>query len=243
MTLKYQEIDGDVFAYHTEESLREQRKLRYDFYLKNSGIPQFYWNINFEDYHGDKKCKAYLDLYHYACNCYKKEFDHVHLFIYGLHSTQKSALMYNIGKEAIKNGLKVKSILAGTLIDKLMKLQGFNYIEEIYREIQELKDCDLILLDDSFDVEKSLMWKSENKSMIISEWDQFLREVLASKTKIVTTSNYDITNIGQHFGKSIAELIDRNFYSVHLTHSIKSHRQLNVKKAFESIEQEVKRRG
>ena len=243
MSLQYCEEDGDVFVYEDEETVREKRKLRYEYFLKNSGIPPFYHTINFEDYKGDKNNKEFLYIKHYADNCHTKEFAHVHLFIYGIHSTQKSALMYNVCKEAIKNGMKVKCILAGTLIDKLMKLQGFNYIEEIYNEIQELKKCDLIAVDDFGDIEKSLHWSGANKGMILSEWDRFLREVLASNTKIVTTSNYDKHNINQHFGKSIAELIDRNFFAVHLTESIKEIRQYNVSKVFENVGKEsVKRR-
>jgi DNA replication protein DnaC len=147
--------------------------------------------------------------------------------------------MYNIGKTALKNGLKVKSILAGTLIDKLMKLQGFNYVEEIYKKVTELKGVDLLLIDDFGDVEKSLMWSSSNKSIILTEWDKFLRELLASRTKIVMTSNYDKENIGQVFGKSLCELIDRNFYAIQLTESIKEIRQYNVAKVFQK---NIKRR-
>jgi len=243
--LTYVTQDGDTFAYHSEDSLREQRKLKYDLHLAQSGIPSFYWNINFDDYQGSKTNKEYLYIKRYADNCHKKEFNHIHLFIYGLHSTQKSALAYNIGKEAIRNGLKVKSILAGTLIDKLMKLQGFNFIQEIYNEVKELKECDLLIVDDCWDVEKAMHWNGLNKNLIIGEWDQFFREVLASNTKIVTTSNYDKNNIGQHFGKSIFELIDRNFFQVHLTESIKEKRKLNVAQVFADIEkqEEVKRRS
>jgi DNA replication protein DnaC len=242
--LEYTEQDGEIYVSESEESIREKRKLRYEYFLKASGIPQFYHNINFEDYEGDRENKEYLHLLHYAKNCHKKEFDHIHLFIYGLHSTQKSALAYNIGKEAIKNGLKVKSILAGTLIDKLMKLQGFNYIEEIYQEVKDLKSCDLLIIDDFGDIDKAMHWNGANKNLIISEWDRFLREVLASNTKIVTTSNYDKNNIGQHFGKSILELIDRNFFPVHLIESIKATRQYNVAKVFENIyNEDIKRRG
>ena len=235
MTLQYKNEDGEIYAYESEETLKLKKELRYNINLEKSGIPKFYWNINFENYKGDKANKEYLYIEYYANNCHKKEFNHIHLFLYGNHSTQKSALMYNICKQAIKNEMKVKTILAGTLIDKLMKLQGFNFIQEIYDDIQELKNCDLLAIDDIFDIEKSLMWGSNNKTMIISEWDQFLREVLASKTKIITTSNYDKNNIRQHFGKSISELIDRNFFSVQLTESIKELRQYNVSKIFDNI--------
>lgn len=226
-------IDGEEYAYESIEDIRKKQIAKYELYLRKSNIPEFYWKIDFEHYKGNQESKEFKDIFYYAENCHTEEFNHVHLFLYGNHSTQKSALMYNIGKTALKNGLKVKSILAGTLIDKLMKLQGFNYIEELYKQIMELKEVDLLLIDDFGDVEKSLMWSSSNKSIILTEWDKFLREVLASRTKIVMTSNYDKENIGQVFGKSLCELIDRNFYAIHLTESIKEIRQYNVSKVFQ----------
>jgi chromosomal replication initiation ATPase DnaA len=236
MSFQYCEEDGDVFVYEDEETVREKRKLRYEYFLKNSGIPSFYHTINFEDYKGDKNNKEFLYIKHYADNCHTKEFAHVHLFIYGVHSTQKSALMYNVCKEAIKNGMKVKCILAGTLIDKLMKLQGFNYIEEIYNEIQELKKCDLIAVDDFGDGNKTLAWKGESKNLIIGAWDTFLREILASNTKIVMTSNYDLNFIKEYYGTSVFELLDRNFFPVHLTESVKEVRKYNVKDIFNTFD-------
>ncbi len=232
-------IDGEEYLYESLDSIREKQKLKYDIYLKKSNIPEFYWNINFNDYKGNQESKEFKDIVYYAENCHTDEFKHVHLFLYGNHSTQKSALMYNIGKTAIKNGLKVKSILAGTLIDKLMKLQGYSYIEEIYNELRELKECDILLIDDFGDANKTIAWKGESKNLIIGAWDTFLREVFSSKTKIVMTSNYDTDFIQEYYGKSLFELLDRNFYSIQLTECIKEIRQYNVAKVFEK---NIKRR-
>ena len=236
MSIQYTEIDGETYVYEDEKFVEENNKLKYLLKLKQSGIPEFYWNINFEDYMGSKTNKEYLYITHYANSCHTKEFNHVHLFLYGSHSTQKSALMYNIGKQAIRNGMKVKAILAGTLIDKLMKLQGFNFIQEIYTEIQELKNCDLLLIDDFGDGNKTLAWKGESRNLIIGAWDTFLREILASNTKLVMTSNYDLQHIQEYYGKSLFELLDRNYYCLQLLSSIKDLRKYNVKKIFEQFD-------
>jgi hypothetical protein len=50
MSVEYVEIDGETYAYESEESKREKRKLRYDYFLRHSGIPEFYHSINFEDW-------------------------------------------------------------------------------------------------------------------------------------------------------------------------------------------------
>jgi intein/homing endonuclease len=148
-----------------------------------------------------------------------------------------TAIACNILKQGIRNGLKVQFILAGTLISDLMKLQGFKTDEEIYYKIKNLKKQDLILIDDIGDINKSIYWvKSENKNMIISEWDLFLREVVASDTKVILTSNFDVTIFKQYFGESLYELIDRNFKQIQLIESVKGLRKLNVDEAFGEIE-------
>lgn len=232
-------IDGEEYAYESIEDIRKKQIAKYELYLRKSNIPEFYWKIDFEHYKGNQESKEFKDIVYYAENCHIEEFNHVHLFLYGNHSTQKSALMYNIGKQAIKNGLKVKSILAGNLIDKLMKLQGYSYIEEIYNELRELKECDLLLIDDFGDANKTIAWKGESKNLIIGAWDTFLREVFSSRTKIVMTSNYDTDFIQEYYGKSLFELLDRNFYSIQLTECIKEIRQYNVAKVFQK---NIKRR-
>lgn len=228
--------DGNSFATDNPEYIKYIQTEKFKLFFKKSGIPEFYFNIEFSDYIGDRKSKEYIYIKKYAENCHKKEFNHTHLFLYGIHSTQKSALAYNVGKLAIKNGLNVKAILAGTLIDKLMKLQGFNYIESIYEEIKQLKQSDLLIIDDFGDPNKVLSWKGESKNLIIGAWDTFLREILASNTKLVMTSNYSIKFIEGYYGSSLYELIDRNFIALLLNSSVKEVRKLKVQSAFEGME-------
>ena len=231
-------IDNELRAIDNPEYVKEISNARYQLYLKQSGIPDFYHNIDFKDYHGSKESSEFKKIFHYANHCHEEKFDHISLYLFGSQSTQKTALVSNIGKQAIKNGLKVKFVLAGDLINKLIKLQGFvdynnEIIQSVYKQVQELKQCDLLILDDVGDPEKTLQWK--NSPLLTVEWDNFFRELLASKTKIVMTSNFDIETFKQYFSQSIFELLDRNTVKIHLTESIKSVRKLNVEKVFEGI--------
>lgn len=225
-TFIYKETEeGELVAIDNPEAVKEMTEKRYRYFLEKSGIPVSYYDIEFEDYQGDKNSESFRKIKYYADNCDKKEFDQVSLFIHGINTTQKTTLACNVLKEAIRKGLKVKFVLAGVLINKLMKLQGFNTDFELNNYINDLKDCDMILIDDCWDPKKSLLYKNdESNSFIISEWDIFFRDVLANKTKIISTSNFKKDVIQQYYGKSLYELVDRNFVDIECTDSIMNER-------------------
>jgi len=227
--------DGNEYAVENPEYARKRRKELYSLLLKKSNIPDFYHDIEFKDYRGNKDSEEFKKIVYYAENCYKDEFKHSHLYLYGNHSTQKTALACNILKEAMRNGMRGKFILAGTLIDKLMKLQGFNHDEELYEEIKELSTVDILVCDDAFDVQKSIMWKTESRNMIICEWDRFLRDLVSRGTRVILTSNFAKEPIKEHYGDSLHELIDRNFIFLHLVDSVKSHRKMDLEKIFKDM--------
>lgn len=228
--------DGVEVLVVNHEYEKKIKQAKFNLFLKNSGIPNFYWNIEFDDYKGNSSSIALKKIRYYAAHCHEPDFDYVHLFLYGARSTQKTALACNILKTAMHNGLKAKFVLSGQLIDKLMKIQGFKIDEDLYYEIKKLKEADIIVIDDIFDPQKSLLWKnSENKNMIISEWDTFLRDVLSSKTRVIMTSNYSVEIIKQHYGEDLFELVDRNTEKIMLTDNIKSTRKLKVNSVFKDI--------
>lgn len=230
------EIDGETYAMPNKKYQEILSQKKYDLFLKNSNIPSFYWDINFKDYKGNKESKEYKSIIYYANHLAKFTTKHVHLYLYGINSSQKTALAINILKEGIKKGLKVQFILAGQLIDMLMKLQGFKNDEELESKVKKLKESDVICIDDVFDPNKTLMWKkSESKNMIISEWDIFLRNIISSDTKIIMTSNFNLEIIEQYYSKSLYELIERNFALLELTESVKEVRKSMVQDIFKHI--------
>lgn len=235
--------DGEEYAIEDPEYKKQRIQDKYELYLKRSGIPSFYWNIDFKDYKGNKDSDEFKKLKYYADNCDNEKFNHVHLYVYGKHSTQKTALCCNVLKSALRKGLDARFILAGTLIDSLMKLQGFNKDDELYEYIKGLKKCDILLIDDIADSAKSLTWKNpESNQILIAEWDQFLRTLLSNKTKVILTSNFDKHIVEQQYGKSLYELIDRNFVCLEFKESIKEIRKLNVESAFNGLSENNLRR-
>lgn len=209
---------------------KEMNQKKYELLLQKSEIPPFYWKIDFKDYKGVLSADNVEKVKKYAEKCFDPKFDYVNLYLWSEgNSSQKTAQMCNIGKEIIRQNKKVKFILAGDLADKLLKNQGFNYRDEIVNYFENLKQQDMLLIDDAFDSKKSIVW--ERSDLIISEWDRFLRNLFSSKIKVVMTSNISPENISKKFGKSIYELIDRNCMALEFKDSIKYHR----KKMFENI--------
>lgn len=209
----------------------------YDILLNQSNIPKYYWNIEFKDYKGEKSKEVVERIIYYSEHFFEEKFNYAHLYLYGENSGQKTALAANVGKAALKKGYKVKFILAGTLIDRLLKVQGFHYNEDLEEELSKLKSHDMIIIDDIFDEKKSLMWnKEESSNYIVAAWDTFLRELVSSKSKLILTSNISIEAIESKFGKSMYELIYRNFIALGCYDSIKHHKKQRFENLFDGVE-------
>lgn len=229
--LEYKEIDGELVAVINPKHKKELRKNYYDYYLKKSKIPKDYWDIEFKHYKGIDSTDDLRKAMEYAKKCNDEKFHNINLYIYGVHSAQKSMVACNIGKEFIKEGLSVRFILAGDLIDLLLKTQGFSVNRELEEEKKELNSVDLLIIDDAFDDKKAILWRTENKSMIVAEWDRFLRNIISNDVRVIITSNFLMSSVGSSYGKSLYELLERNFIQLHFKDCIKDVR----KKRFNGI--------
>lgn len=221
----FKEIDGELHGYTNPKWKEYQQKKQYLYFLRDSKIPKDYWDIEFSHYKGTKSLDSLKKSIQYSERCLESKFHNINLYLYGEWSSQKTMAMCNIGKEFIKQGLSVKFVLAGDLIDLLMKNQGYSNNAEIYSDIQSYQKVDLLLIDDIFDKQKSIMWKSENKDLIITEWDRFLRHRISNDRRTVTTSNIRLSVVASTFGRSIYELFHRNFEELEFLDSIKVERK------------------
>ena len=218
--------------YRNESYWKEIDKKRYDILLRRSGIPHFYWSIDFKDYKGDLSKANLKKVIQYSEECFTDKFEYVNLYLYSKeNSSQKTAISCNVGKEAIRQNKKVQFILAGSLIDMLLKQSGFTHYPEIANELKKLKESDLLIIDDVFDTKKSVHW--QNSNITTSEWDRFLRELLVSRTKVVMTSNMTIDEIQKNYGKSMKELINRNFIDLEFKDSITKERKRKFDNLFD----------
>lgn len=226
---RYFKEDGDEYAVVNKRYMSKIIDKKYNYLLKKSGIPIFYRDIDFKNYKGDTSKKNVRKVEHYAKNFNDEKFRHIHLYLFGSQSCQKTSMAIAVGKELMHKGKEVYFVLAGDLVDKLMKAGGYAVNEEIEAYIQKLKNADMIILDDVFDTTKSTWWY-KSPDLVVSLWDTFIRGVVASDTKIVMTSNIPVEGIKEKFGESLYHLIDRNFIALSFLDSYKNER----KKAFQS---------
>lgn len=214
------------------EKIRKQK--RYEILYKFSGIPILYEDLDFSNFETqiEKSKDSFEKCKKYATNCLDEKFKNISLYLYGPNSTAKTTIACAIGKEFMRNGLYVKFVLAGNLIDYLMSNQGFNTEEISSNYLKEFNSCDLIIIDDAFDTAKALTWKSANSNMIIQEWDRFYRHNISQGTRFIVTSNKSPNSIFTEFGQSLYELVDRNFVDFEFTDNIKYIRKRKLLEAF-----------
>jgi hypothetical protein len=78
------------------------------------------------------------------------------------------------------------------------------------------------------------MWRrEESKNLIISAWDAFFRDILSRQVRVIVTSNILPLEVHNIYGKSMFELIDRNFVLLKFEDSVKYVKKDKFKNLFE----------
>jgi hypothetical protein len=93
-------------------------------------------------------------------------------------------------------------------MNNLIKLLvDYERSEEAQLEIEKIKKCDAIILDEALDQHKITIYKSNYQIPFL---DSFLREVIGNKI-ILFVSNVNIKDIDEnYFSSSIKDLVTRN---------------------------------
>ena len=234
MTKKYIIVkeDGEEVAIPNSEYWDNISEEKFNLLLKKSHIPQNYHDLDFEDYQGKISLESFNKCYSYAAKCKEEKFHNVSLYLVGNHGAQKTMIASAIGKEFIRQGLSVKFVYAGELIDLLLKAQGFDWNEEIQNKLKNYACLDLLIIDDIFDSNKSIYWQ-KNPQLIISAWDTFLRRQISEDKRIILTSNFAIDVIHEKFGESMFHLLDRNFIQLTFYDNIQTVRKERFNNLFE----------
>ena len=199
--------NGEELA-HVNPEWKKLQILRYfNFYLTQSGIPKDYWQYNLDNIHVDpsiiEQAKDFIN------NIDKK----ASLFLWGENTTGKTTVACSIAQELIKSNMNCFYMLSSDVIDVLMSSSGFNSSNEDENSMvrNRLKEVDILIIDDIFDKNKSLYWNSQSNNLILGQWDYLIRYRCSHNKKNIFTSNVDTTKIYIDFGKSISELLERNF--------------------------------
>ena len=200
--------------------------------LIKSEIPLQYHSYTFESYQGKDEFNNIKILKDFAENIDNIKYRFINLFLTGNKSCQKTTMLCVMGKELLKKNKEVKFVLAGDLIKLLMKDSGYGYDAEILKKINHYKMVDILLIDDIFDIMKSVYWSNSN-NLVITEWDLFLRYRLSHGLRIITTSNFNLNQIKEKFGESIQSLFNRNFKELKFCDNIEKIAMSNIEKIFD----------
>ena len=175
-------------------------------------------NYSFDSYLGDKSKTHLMCLMNFALNFKNFVDKKVMIYLYGPNGTQKTSIAMAAGKEIIKQGYKVQYILMNNLITTIIENTGpFNNEEEpkSFALYERCKECDLLIIDESFDKSKVTLYKSGYQIPFL---DSFLRERLEVNNKnTMFISNTRPSQIaGAGYEKSLQDLVERNTKSTFL---------------------------
>jgi DNA replication protein DnaC len=170
-------------------------------HLDKSGLPNFGFDIS--GYAGVNSLVEINALKRYVMKWPENEdVKRAWLYIYGENGTQKTITMDWVGRQLCPWGT-VKYLTAGMLERQLR--EAFTE-DDKRRAVNELKEYDILILDEMFDVKKTNV-----TDWFIPMLDNFLRErVESSKKGLITISNVAPFNISEKFGTSLKNLVNRN---------------------------------
>jgi len=172
--------------------------------LKGSGLALSIVGYDIKTYIGKKSIKE-LEKVEKFIKEFKEKFYCKHLYIFGPNGTQKTTIAQYIGRELIRQGLSIKYALMNEIIKTLSK-EGFE--KEVQQEIKDYYKVDCLIIDEAFDKEKILWYKSNYQMNFL---DSLLRKRIDQYNKsIIFVSNKFVESINDNFNTSIYDLIKRN---------------------------------
>lgn len=233
-------IDNEEIAIPNPHYEKWRAVKLYNINLKNSGIPKFYYDVEFSDYKGKISLNDIKKIKYVSENINDEKFVDVSMYIYSeKNNSQKTAIACNFGKECLKQGKKVKFALFGDVVEALQKTSGFNTDYNYEHFLNTLKNADIIILDDAFDKKKMLTYAKSN-DLIISSIDRFLRTLFGNKKIVIITSNIpiEVLESDSQLGVSLYKLLDRNItpeFRFHLRDDITIERKSRFENIFDGV--------
>lgn len=201
----YKTIDGQEVATPNPEYETYERNRRYQIFLKRSGLPTEYQKYTWENIQGIpektlKYCKQYAENFHKG--------GETGLYIHGQRTAGKTTLVCVIGMTVLRQGIEVRFVKAHTLQNLMLKCQGYSNDDSAKEELSKYLASDLLIIDDAFDRTKSVHWKN-SPELIISEWNDFIRERVQEEKRTIFTSNVSISSL-REWGEDIYEMLSPN---------------------------------
>lgn len=201
----YEEVDGYkclrecTCHIRWRENRELKRKLIASNLVADYDFDGYKGSESIEDVNALKEFVKHFDKYNYRTM----------LYIYGKNGTQKTSMVMAAGKELVSQGYKVQYVLMNNLLTSLLTDFDKKDQEEKDLFIKRCEDCDLLIIDEAFDKEKSVIYKSGYQVPFL---DNFLRERFEiNKKSVLFVSNHQPSEITtQGFSGSLQNLVERN---------------------------------
>jgi DNA replication protein DnaC len=199
-----QEIDGESVYVETPEWKEYKNSQKTLYYLSGSNLPPHVAKLSLDDYIGKDRDK--IDKLKLYVEKFEEKFHSVHLYFWSKENgTQKTTTASIVGKLLLEKGKSVQFVLMGYLL-KVLSEEKFN--PEVTETINKYRNCDFLIIDDSFDKKKATIYRS---GFQIPFLDEFLRTRLEVQRRATCfSSNFSIPDIDEEvFGSSMRSLIKR----------------------------------
>lgn len=178
------ESEDENGEYVTRQCLCKTQRLhtlRTERWRKKLGVWPLERQFGFAKYQGErsKPCVELLENYVNNFNEYKT----CSIYVYGPTGTQKTTVLQWVAFQLVEKGIHAKWASMPTLLQKLTTQSSFHSDAErvkLEKEIAEYMDPDVLILDESFDKSKGVVWGSGTQVALI---DSFLRTRLQEKGK------------------------------------------------------------
>lgn len=199
------EVNGEKIFTETKEWKDYKKKKRTFYSLAESNIPPHVADLTLDDYIGPDRDK--IDKLKLYTKKFEEKFNSVHLYFWSHENgTQKTTTASIVGKLLLEQGFSVQFVLMSNLLSALSEVK---FKEELTEQIEKYRNCDFLIIDDSFDKKKVTVYKS---GFQIPFLDEFLRTRLEVQRKATCfSSNFSVDEIDLDcFGLSLKKLIKRN---------------------------------
>jgi DNA replication protein DnaC len=189
------------------DCLREyQRNIILESRLNKSGIPLYMKDYSITQYIGSNSIENIHKLKKYV-NKFKEKYHNISLYLWSyINSTQKTTVAQWLGKELLEKNISVGFTSMNSLV---VLLQDAYYNKEGEKErVADLLSKDFLILDESFDKEKVIIWGEKYQKNFL---DNFLRTRLETFQKpICFTSNISVNDVSEIWGNHIQALLTRH---------------------------------
>lgn len=234
--IQYEMHKGERVAVIDQAAFRKEAIAGdFDSFLKLSGIPKRYWELDFDNYIGTKSLKSVEQAKRFVEVAFERKDVTTNLYLFGERRCQKTMIACAIGKAFLRKGYTVQFAHAGDIGDMMLKTQGYNKDEKLNTWKQLLRAADVLIIDEAFDINKTIMWaNSENKNLIVADWDRLIRGFISEGKIIIAVTNYMKSTIGTNFSKDLYELVDSEFLTLTFEDSVKDLRKTQMQDLLES---------